>query len=120
MIICILKSDIFTIDPDIRFSKEYNVPIGTWRELWRKYKLLAYEESDLRDLYFLKTGRYASRNMIPRWKWRTEVYSKTKPLLEKGTQAVQSSFFGEYEERVIKEVLKNMSTSVHKTNKVLI
>lgn len=120
MLIYIKKSNLFTVDPDIRFSREYKVPLGTWKELWRKYKLLNYEDQDLKDLFFLKTGRYASQKMLPRWKWRTEVYSMTKPLIDKGAEAVQSYFFKEYEDKVLKEILKNVASSVHKTTKLLI
>jgi hypothetical protein len=102
---------LFTVDPDIRFSKQYKVPKGVWRDMWGKYKLMEYPEEDLRGLFFMKTGRFASKDMFRRWKWRTEVYSMAKPLIEKGTQAVNSYYFKEYEERLLKELLKNASAT---------
>lgn len=117
MIILIKKSELFTTDPDIRFSRVNNVSTGLWKELWRRYKLLGYTIQDLEDLYLLKTHKTISRKSLKRWVFRTEIYSKIKPVLDMGCESVNSSYFNELEWFVVKELLKNIKSSVHKNIK---
>lgn len=124
MIIHIQKSSLFTVDPDVRFSKEHGVDRGVWAEMWRRHKLLGYDLKDICDLYEIRTGRKINPrtrdNSISRWIWRSEVFAMTKPLLKIGAQTVVSSFFKEHEEKVIKELTKNLKSSATKKSKILI
>jgi len=119
MIIRITKSILFTTDPDIRFASEHHVPLGLWRELWKKYKLQEYEVKDLCDLYHAKTGNRISRRALQRWIRRTEIYSRTKPAIERGVESVTSDFFGNLEWMVLKELFRNMKVSGTETIRVL-
>lgn len=108
MIIALLHSKLFTQDPDIRFSKEYGVPLGTWKELWRRHKLLDYSNGDLRDYLFVKHARNLSYNSMSRWVQRSEVYTITNPLLKKGVQHVNTEIFGDFEQYVMDELTKQL------------
>lgn len=120
MIIHLKKSALFTTDPDIRFAREYNLPIGTLREIYRWHKVNEFDVDQIREFHTLKTGRIMSNKSIRRWIWRAEIYSLTLPVLEKGAQVVTSSFFKDHEWRVIKEITKNLRPSVHGQTKTLI
>ena len=120
MIINITKSQLFTVDPDIRFSKEHNLPTGTLKEIYRRHKILDYSIDELCDYHEVKTGRKASRKYIRRWLWRIEVYSMTLPILKMGAETVVSTFFKEHEWKVIKEITRNLQSSVRKETKTLI
>lgn len=120
MLIHLKKSVLFTVDPDIRFSREYKLPIGTLKEIWRRYKLLDYTIEELCQYYEIKTGKQRSRKSMKRWMWRTEIYSMTLPILNKGAETVVSSFFKDKEWEVIRELTRNMRSSVHGKTKTLI
>lgn len=108
------------VPPDIRFAREYNVPNGLWSEMWRRKTLLDYTMTELNDYHELKTGRRLSKKALIRWVWRTEVYSCATPLIREGTECVQSTFFRHNEWRIIKELGKNLKSSVHKDTKAFI
>lgn len=120
MIINLNESIIFTKDPDIRFSKEYAVPTGTWKELWRRYKLLEYSNGDLRDYLFIKYARNLSYNAMDRWIVRTEIYTVSKPVIEKGASVVNSEIFGDFEQHVMDELTKQLRFSGSKESKSII
>lgn len=120
MIISIRKSILFTVDPDIRFAKEYNLPQGTLKEIYRRYKLLGYTTRELCEFYTMKTGRKTSHDAMSRWMWRTDIYTVTLPAIEKGAEMVNSSIFKENEWKVIKEITKNMPASANGKTKTLI
>ena len=119
MIIKITQSDLFCVDPSIRFANEYKVDKELWKEIWRRYTILDYSIEEMMDYFELKAKRQISRKGMKRWILRTKVYSKTKPVLDKGCEAVTSEFFGDIEWFVLKEVLKNLKSSVHKNPKIL-
>lgn len=106
MLLNITKSKIFTLDPSVRFAKEYGLPKEAWSEVWRRYKLLDYSNGDIRDFLFLKYARNIGHPAMSRWIYRGEIYIITKPLIEKGVQHVNSSIFGRYEEYVMNELVK--------------
>lgn len=120
MIIDLTKSVLFTQDPDIRFSKEHGVPLGFWKELWKRHKLLEYSIEDMQDYYQMKIGRRPSRKSIKRWIIRSEVYSISRPVLNKGGRTVMSSYFRQNEDYVVRELLKNLKNSVHKNAKTIV
>lgn len=119
MIINLKKSELFTVHPDKRFSRKYEVKAGTWTDLWKRYKLLGYTFLEMRDLYRAKTGKDTDARTMKRWVFRTEVYSKANPLIEKGAESVVSSFFGEFEWALIEELTKNIKSSGNTNLKAL-
>ncbi len=108
MIVNITKSKLFTTDPDVRFSKEYSVPNGVWIEAWRRYKLLDYSTSDLKDFIFVKYARNLEYPTLGRWIFRSEIYSITAPLIKRGVECVNSEIFGSFEEKVMNELIKSL------------
>lgn len=120
MIISLKKSILFTRDPDLRFAKEYNLPVGVWRDLWKRYKLYGYTIKDVCDFYEMKTNRKTNYTAMSRWIWRSEIYSKVHPLMNKGVELVTSEFFGNDEDQVIKEITKNIPFSVNGDTKTLL
>jgi len=119
MIILIQKSELFKVDPDVRFAREYSVDKGLWKEMWRRHKLLEYSIKDICDYYEVKTKRQISRQNIKRWVLRTEIYSRVKPVADMGCESLNSNYFGDLEWFVIKELLKNIKTSVKGNVKTL-
>jgi hypothetical protein len=119
MLILIRKSELFTGDPDKRFSKKYKVQQGLWKEMWRRHQILNYSNQDLADYYEIKTGKKLSNQNVKRWINRTKVYIKIKPIIDEGVLSVNSYFFGDLELFVMKELTKNLKSSVKKELKVL-
>lgn len=120
MIIDLTKSILFTQDPDIRFAKEHNVKVGFWKELWKRHKLFEYNVDDMCDYFQMKIGYRPSRKSIKRWIIRSEIYSMSRPVLNKGARTVMSSYFKQHEEYVVRELLKNIKNSVQKSPKTIV
>lgn len=120
MIIDLSQSKLFTIDPDIRFAKEYLLPPGTWKELWRRYKLLDYTNGDLRDYLFVKHARNLSFNSMNRWIIRSEIFMLSRPILEKGARMVNSGIFLEYEQYILDELVKTLRFNEGRESKAII
>lgn len=118
MIIYLKKSTLFTIDPDLRFSKQNNDPKGTLKDIYRRHQLLEYTVPELCEFYTMKTGKTITPKSMKRWLWRIEIYKIAQPAMQSGT--VVSSYFKKHEWRVIKELLKNIKHSVHKKSKTII
>lgn len=119
MILNITQSKLFTVEPARRFANEHHVSPDIWKELWRRYKFQEYTISELCEIYYIKVGKPIRQRSIRRWIFRMEVYIKTKPMIDKGAQAVNSSFFGELEQKVIDEVLKHIKSGDIKNTKIL-
>ena len=120
MILDITKSNIFKVDPDIRFAEEWQVPKGTWLEVWRRYKLLGYSQSDIKDYLFVKYARNLEYSTIGRWIVRTEIYGITEPLIKKGVIHADSTIFREWEEDVMKEIVKSIRSGDSSHSKSII
>lgn len=120
MIINIRNSILFTVDPDIRFSKQYGNQPGTLKDIYRRYKILGYTIPELCDFYEMKTGNKSTQKSMKRWIWRTEIYIIALPAINSGAQVVTSAFFKKHEWRVIKEITKNLKSSVRKKTKTLL
>jgi len=110
MIISIRKSQLFITDPAIRFAKEYGLPKEAWNEVWKRYKLLKYSNSDIRDYLFIKHARNLSFSTMDRWLKRGELYAIAKPLIAMGVVHVNSVIFKDYEEYVMNELVKPLKT----------
>ena len=57
---------------------------------------------------------------MQRWIWRSEIYSRINEVAKQGCEVVNSSFFAELEYEVIKELTKNLRSSVKKKPKTII
>ncbi len=111
MIIHLLKSKLFTIDPAIRFAKEYDVDVRLWNDVWRRHTLLAYSNNELCEFIHFKTLRKPKSSSIRRWIIRTEIYCLANHAVRMGVRVVQSEYFGKFEREVIDELTKNMKFS---------
>lgn len=120
MIIHLTKSELFTEPPEDRFAREYDLPPQVWTELWRRYMLLEYTYDELQEYFELKTKKKIGSKALRRWIWRTQVYCRANHVMRAGVEVVVSNFFGEYEERLIRELLKNVKNSVQAKPKILI
>lgn len=118
MIIKLYNSTLFTKPPHERFALKTGYDV--WQELWRRHKLLGYTTNELCELYKIKTGQDTTPQSINRWIWKTEVYSMTQPVMKEGVRMVQSEFFKDHEQKVIKELLKNLKSSVRKDPKIML
>lgn len=120
MIINISKSELFTTDPDIRFTAQYDTPRGLWNLLYNRYNYLKLNIPELIELCQIKTGKKIDRFAMRRWVWRTEIYKIAEPYVKKGGKAVVSEVFGEYEEDLIKELTKHMKRGATKNARTVI
>lgn len=120
MLIQLTKSKLFTVAPENRFAIEYRVHPDMWRELWKRHSYHDYSLSDLCDYFELKTKREISAQAMQRWLWRSYVYMKAHGAMKLGVEVVTSEFFGNFEQDVVKEVTKNLKSSVKQDTKVLI
>jgi hypothetical protein len=117
MIIHLPASDLFTVEPAKRFAKEYGVPETVWIQIWLKHKVYDFEFHELHDYALFKCGKPISKKSLNRWIKRTEVYSRA---IESGAVTVVSSFFGDLEDFVLKELLKQMRFSGSKNSRSII
>ena len=120
MIIHLKKSKLFTVEPAKRFAREFNVDEKIWIEAWFRYKVKEYSVNDLRDYIHTKTGRKPTYLSVHLWVTRTEVYSKAKEAFKMGGSVVVSSFFGEYEDFVIKQITKHIKSGNSKTSRSIV
>ena len=120
MIILLPKSELFTVEPAKRFAKEYSVPEQVWLNIWLKHKIYDFEFNELHEYALFKCGKPISRKSLRRWILRTEVFSRARDVLKVGGTTVTSSYFGELEGFVLKELLKQMRFGGHKNSRSLI
>lgn len=119
MILNLSKSKLFTVDPARRFAVAHKVSKDLWPELWRRYKFYDYSTNEMCEIFYIKVGRPISKRVMKRWIFRMDVYLKTKPVLDKGARAVDSSFFGPMEQQVVEELLKHIKSGSIKNTKIL-
>ncbi|NBW09217.1 MAG: hypothetical protein EBR82_14455 [Caulobacteraceae bacterium] len=120
MIIDLTQSRLFIVEPDDRFAKEFGLPKGIWRELWKRYTLMGYNQPEMREYLLIKTGRKISEGSVCRWIIRTKIYSVSNGILKMGAKHVNSEVFGEYEDYVIKEMTKHLRSGASKNTKAII
>ncbi len=120
MLINISKSKLFTVDPGLRFAREYGLSEDIWKELWRRYKLLEYSNGDLRDFLFIKHARSLSYNSMDRWLKCGEIYSRAKPIVDKGVSNVNTIVFGDLEQDVIDLLTKQLRFGRSEESKAII
>lgn len=120
MIIHLLNSKIFTIDPAIRFGKEYNVDATLWNEVWRRHTLLEYTNGELCEYIHFKTNRNPRPESVRRWIIRTEIYCLANHATRMGVRVVQSEYFKQYEKHVIKELTRSMKFGASRDSRSII
>lgn len=108
MIIHLHKSKLFTVEPAVRFGREFNVNNKIWLEIWLRYKLMDYTIPELVEYAHIKIGRRPSNKSIKRWIIRTEIYSMARDVMKLGGTTVVSSYFGKFEEEVINELTRGL------------
>ncbi len=120
MIIHLTKSKLFTVDPAIRFAKEYRVEPKLWNELWKRYGLLEYDYDGLCGYFTHKTGRRANARSLKRWIIRTEIYCKAQHIMGMGVRVVDSSYFGKFEDDLLDELTKGMRFGGKQDSRILV
>ncbi len=120
MIIHLKSSVLFKIEPAKRFAREYDVAEDIWIKIWLKHKVYDFTEDELHEYTEFKCGKQIPKRTIKRWIQRTEVYSRARDVMKLGGTTVVSSFFGELEEFVIKELLQNMRFNGKKSSRSII
>lgn len=120
MIIHLPSSILFTIEPAKRFAKEYNVPEAIWVAVWLKHKIYDFEFKELHEYAHFKCGKPIGKKALKRWIFRTEVYSRARDVTKYGGTTVTSSYFGNLEGFVLKELTRNMKFSGTQSSKTLI
>lgn len=118
----IIKIDgkLFTVDPDERFSSEQNLPIGFWKDLWRRYKFLDYTTTDLTQYFHLRSGRKTTYMTMQRWIFRTEIYNKARPFVKMGATTASTEIFCEFEDELIKELTRQFKSSVKGKRRIIV
>ncbi len=120
MIVHLSSSDLFVVEPAKRFAKEYSVPEEVWIKIWLKHKVYDFEFNELHEYTEFKCKRQISRKSLRRWLLRTEVYSRARDVMKLGGTTVVSSYFGELEQFVLNELLKQMRFGVSKNSRSII
>jgi len=110
MLLKLNDSKLFSVDTAIRFGEQYHVKQKMWNEIWKRY-LAGYDIESLAGYFLYKTGVRVSYDAMRRWIIRTEVYCRANHVMLMGVRAVQSEYFGVYEQFVIDEVLRGMKYS---------
>lgn len=110
---------MFTEETAVRFARQHHVQPKIWHEIWKRY-LAEYDLESLAGYFQYKTGQKISINSLRRWLRMTEIYCRANHIMLMGVRAVQSEYFGEYEEMVIKEVLRGMRYSNVKEPRIVL
>ncbi len=120
MLVKLHESKLFTVDPAVRFGKEYNVHPKIWNEIWKRHTLLEYDMDGLCGYFQYKTGRKPNRESLRQWLIRTEIYCRANHVMRMGQRIVDSQYFGSFEEDLIKEITRNMRFRQAKDNRVIV
>lgn len=119
MIIKLYESKLFTLDPAIRFAREYGVDKQVWNELWKRH-LAEYDTEALAGYFIYKTEKRITTDALRRWFRMADVYCRANHIMLMGIRVVQSEYFGEYEELVLKEVLRGIKYSKVKEPRIVL
>lgn len=96
-----LERDIFTIDPDERFSREHEVSIGFLNDMYRRYINYGYTFADLSDFYNIKTRKDIDRKTMWRWITRIEAYDIAQRAIRMGAKECNINTFGRARDTVL-------------------
>lgn len=120
MIIKLLSNRLFTVDPALRFAKEYNVSPKIWDEIWKRHLFYEYDSDGICGYFTYKTGRRANARSLKRWLLRTEIYCRAQDVITKGARVVDSSYFGKFEQELLEELTKNMKYSGKQDSRTIV
>lgn len=119
MLIKLYESRMFTVDTATRFADQYQVSSKMWNEIWKRH-LSGYDDESLAGYFIYKTHKQISAKAIRRWLIKTEIYCRANHIMLMGVRVVQSEYFGDYEQAVLDEVLKNMRFSGSKDSRIVV
>lgn len=119
MIINLSKSKLFTTHPAQRFADEYKVSEKIWNEIWKRHAVLDYSPKELCEFYYIKVGTPIDRQSMSKWLFRSRIYSMTRDVMKEGVKSVNSSFFGEMEEKVINEITRHLRNGETKDSHIM-
>lgn len=134
MIIKLLESKLFTVDPAVRFAREYSVSPKIWNEIWKRYCLkplldgVSFQENDSEEFlissicgYFTnKTGRKANTRSMKRWIVRTEIYCRAQHIIKMGVRVVDSSYFADFEDDLLEELTRSIRFNGKKDSRTIV
>lgn len=115
-----IDGKLFTIPPDERFAIIHNLNRGFWNELWRRFSMLEYTPTELKEYFELKTGKKTNSNTMQRWILRTQIYYKVQPFVKKGVSTVSTEIFGDLENDLIKELTRQYKSGVITNHRIII
>lgn len=119
MIIKIQESKVFTVNPAKRFADVYKISGDIYDELWRRYRMLEYSIPELCELFYIKVGRPINKMSMDRWMFRGRIYTRAQEAIKKGALGVDSSFFGDLEERLVNELFDHVRDGFTSSIRVL-
>ena len=120
MLVKLLESKLFTVDPAIRFAKEYKVSPKLWNEIWKRHALLEYDIDGLCGYFQYKTNRRPNPRALRKWIVRTEIYCRANHIIRMGQRVVDSQYFAAFEQQLIEELTRNMRYSGHKDSRSIV
>lgn len=118
MLIHVVQSKIFTEDPAIRFAERYSVDSKIFHELYRRHELT--DDDGLLGYFQYKTGKTIHPKAMKRWIFRAKVYARSKDVIKMGVRVINSEYFGDLEEELVKELIKNMRFNGKKDSRTLL
>lgn len=94
-----LNDPVFLIEPDIRFAKRMQVPLGFWKDMYQRKNFWGYSEKELSEWFEFKTkGRKISNKALYRWLVRQDVYNTAQTLIKRGEKTVHIKYFNKHQE----------------------
>lgn len=119
MLIKLHESKLFTTDTAVRFAQEYRVDKKVWNEIWKRY-LAGYDIESLAGYLLYKTGTRITKHTLRRWLRMTEVYCRANHVMLMGVRVVQSEYFGNYEDLVLREIIRGIRYSNVKGSRIMV
>lgn len=115
-----IDGKLFTVDPAIRFSKKFNVPVATWNQLWHRSNWLNYRPSELASYFEIISGEKIHLTTLHRWLFRTKIYYAAQPFVKKKVKTISTVAFAELEGELIKELTKQFKKSATSNRRIII
>jgi len=120
MLVKLKESKLFTVDPAVRFAKEYQVSPKIWHEMWKRHLFYEYDLDGLCGYFQYKTGKRIKPHKVTLWIQRSYFYSKANHIIRLGQRVVDSQYFGIHEQPLIKELTKNMLFKGNKDSRTIV
>lgn len=110
---------MFTEDTAIRFARQYGVKPKVWNEIWKR-ALNGYDYESLCGYFLYKTGKKIDPTSLKRWIIKTDIYCRANHIMLMGVRVVNSAYFGEHEDFILKEILRNMKSSTTQDSRIMV